>query len=484
MKNGSELYQIVYSLLAAQIEFGTYRFGDPLPKMEETARWLSVSLDTVRAAYLQLKQNGYITLTKKAGAAVAVRFQQEEFEEHIQTFFALRRDAVADLCQSLGPLFSHAQWFALKNAGPKQLDELERLCLRPETLPPYVMVRHVRLIYGALNNDLLLRLVWQAFLFYQAPFLSLPENLAAFEDGDGPLLDMIGLCRRKDLNGLWQAVAAYQNQLTSAIRQFYADRIAIKPDKEPVSFYWNAYEKSSQRCYSLALGLLNEIHLGRYQTEQFLPSPAKIGEEKRVSVTTVRRTLTLLNQLGATRSINGVGTQVLSAADSSRNCDFSRPVIQKRLLDFAQSLQILTLTCGACLEITFDAMDAPAVRWWRKRLLDLKESGRYESVVFDSLEVIPQFSPVRAVREIYRQLLKILIWGYPLRSLHGSREQINGFYLPYINSLLEGITQGDGKRLSNDLEKMLLCEFRFAAARLEELGVRGASGLPVPEPRF
>lgn len=86
MKNGSELYQIVYSLLAAQIEFGTYRFGDPLPKMEETARWLSVSLDTVRAAYLQLKQNGYITLTKKAGAAVAVRFQQEEFEEHIQTF--------------------------------------------------------------------------------------------------------------------------------------------------------------------------------------------------------------------------------------------------------------------------------------------------------------------------------------------------------------------------------------------------------------
>lgn len=129
-------------------------------------------------------------------------------------------------------------------------------------------------------------------------------------------------------------------------------------------------------------------------------------------------------------------------------------------------------------------MDAPAIRWWRKRLLDLKESGRYESVVFDSLEVIPQFSPVRAVREIYRQLLKILIWGYPLRSLHGSREQINGFYLPYINSLLEGITQGDGKRLSNDLEKMLLCEFRFAAARLEELGVRGASGLPVPEPRF
>ena len=179
--------------------------------------------------------------------------------------------------QSLGPLFSHAQWFALKNAGPKQLDELERLCLRPETLPPYVMVRHVRLIYGALNNDLLLRLVWQAFLFYQAPFLSLPENLAAFEDGDGPLLDMIGLCRRKDWNGLWQAVAAYQNQLTSAIRQFYADRIAIKPDKEPVSFYWNSYEKSSQRCYSCLLytSVLESREKNRQKMQDIFYNPAQ-----------------------------------------------------------------------------------------------------------------------------------------------------------------------------------------------------------------
>ncbi|MBS5607754.1 MAG: GntR family transcriptional regulator [Enterocloster asparagiformis] len=482
MKNRSELHQIVYSLLAAQIEFGTYRFGDPLPKMEETARWLSVSLDTVRSAYLQLKRDGYITLTKKAGAAVAVRFQESEFEEHIQTFFALRKDAVTDLCRSLDPLFSHAQWFALKYAGPERLDELERLCLQPETLPPYVMVRHVRLIYETLNNDLLLRLVWQAFLFYQAPFLSLPENMAAFEKGDGPLLEMIGLCRRKDWNGLWQTVASYQEQLNRAIRRFYADHITCEPVGNPIFFHWDAYEKSSQRCYSLALDLLNDIYLGRYQPEHFLPSPSKIGEEKQVSVTTVRRTLTLLGHLGATRSINGVGTQALSPADSSQNCDFSQPVIQKRLLDFAQSLQIMALTCGACLEITLDTMDAMAIQWWRNRLLALKENGRYESVVFDSLEVIPHFSPIRAVREIYRQLLRILIWGYPLRSLHGSREQINAFYLPYINSLLEGLRQGDKKRLTAALEQMLLCEFRFAVVRLEELDVQGAAGLLVPEP--
>ncbi|MFQ7400742.1 MAG: hypothetical protein ACLRNW_23610 [Neglectibacter sp.] len=42
-------------------------------------------------------------------------------------------------------------------------------------------------------------------------------------------------------------------------------------------------------------------------------------------------------------------------------------------------------------EITLDAMDAMAIQWWRNRSLALKENGRYESVVFDSLEVIPSF---------------------------------------------------------------------------------------------
>ena len=109
MGNVLELNQIIYCLLASQIEFGTYQYKDSLPKMEEVSRWFSVSLDTVKTVYRQLKADGYITLTKKAGAAVAVQFQEAELEENIQTFFSRRRDAVMDLCQSLGPLFSRAQ---------------------------------------------------------------------------------------------------------------------------------------------------------------------------------------------------------------------------------------------------------------------------------------------------------------------------------------------------------------------------------------
>ena len=472
-----ELHQVIYGLLAAQIEFGTYHYKDPLPKIEEVSQWFGVSLDTVKAAYHQLKIEGYITLTKKAGAAVAVQFQEAELEKNIQTFFALRKEAVMDMCKSFGPMFSQAQWHGLKNAGPEQLDELERLCSQTGILRPYTKVQHIRLIYGSLNNQLLLRLIWQAFLFYQAPFLSLPANLVDFEDSDGPLLDMIRFCRQKDWDGLWERVAYCQEQITSAISRFYANRITLEPPGEQIPFCWNVYQNTSQKCYSIAIDLLKGVRLGVFAQEGFLPSPAKIAEYMQVSVITVRRTLTLLNQLGVTHSVNGVGTRVLGVENSMDNCAFAHPVIQKRLLDFIQSLQILAMTCGACAESV--AADTRAVALWKERLVYTKENYRYESVVFASIEIISLYSPIQTVRQIYGSLISLLLWGYPLRSLHGSRKEINSFYLPYIDSLLEKLEHCNWNGMAMVLEELLFYEFRFAAARLDELGIKEAANLVI-----
>lgn len=475
-----ELHQIIYGLLAAQIEFGTYRYKDPLPKMEEVSRWFSVSLGTVKTAYGQLKENGYITSARKAGASVAVRFQDEELERNIQTYFSLRKNAVMDLFGAYAPLFSYIQWYSLKNAGPGQLDELERLCERPRTLRPYVLAQHIRLIYGSLHNDLLLRLVWQAYLFFQAPFSSLPSNLAAFEDSDDPLLDMIGLCRRGDWDGLWKTVICCQDRIASAARCFYANRIAAEPPGEPISFCWNLYQNPSQRCYSVAINLLKGFRLGIFTRENFLPTPVEIAEHMQVSTITVRRTLALLNQLGVIQSINGVGTKVLNTEESIKYCDFTQPAIQKRLLDFVQSLQILAMTCGACARSVLT--DANAAGLWKERLAYIKENNQYESVIFASLEIIPLYAPNQVVREIYEKLLQFLLWGYPLRSMHVSGEEINSYYLSHIESLQECLERGDGDSLAAELENLLFYELRFAAARLTELGVNKAQSFLLPEP--
>lgn len=472
-----ELHTIIYDLFVTQIQFGTYKYKDRLPKMEDVSQWFSVSLETVKTAYHQLKTEGYITLTKKAGAAVAIRLQETESEKNIQTFFSLRKDAVMDLNQSFAPLFCHAQWYGLKNAKAEQLDELERLCSQTKILRPYLMIQHIRLIYGSLSNDLLMRLIWQAFLFYQAPFLSLPADLIAFEDSNAPLRDMIRLCRQKDWDGLYTTVTSCQEQITSAIHWFYENRITMKPAGEPVPFNWNIYQNTTQRCYSLSIDILKGIRLGFFAQDGFLPSPAKIAEYMQVSAITVRRSLKLLNQLGVTQSVNGVGTKILNIEESINYCDFSQPLVQKRLMEFTQSLQILAMTCRACARILF--MNPAAVDMWKKRLAYIRENFRYEAVVFASLELIPLYFPIQTVRQIYENLVCFLLWGYPLRCMHGSREEINEFYLPYVNFFSECLEHGNWDGLAAELENLLFYELQFAAARLDELGIKDASSLVI-----
>ena len=60
--------------------------------------------------------------------------------------------------------------------------------------------------------------------------------LAAFRNSDGPLLDMIRLCRQEDWDGLWKTAASCQEQVSSAARWFYMDRVTQRPPESPSPF--------------------------------------------------------------------------------------------------------------------------------------------------------------------------------------------------------------------------------------------------------
>lgn len=203
---------------------------------------------------------------------------------------------------------------------------------------------------------------------------------------------MFGLCRKKDWAGLFDVIEKSQIQFACAIRQFYDDTVVREPSGQSVSFRWNAYQKSNQRCYSLAMELLYTISRS-CSAGDFLPAPAVLAKENGVSVSTIRRTLALLNQLGATQSINGVGTQVLKTENSAQNCDFSQPIIQKRLIDFTHSLHILMLTCRACTEATFSSISPASFRLCREQLNELKSIHKHETVVLPLLASLSGLRP-------------------------------------------------------------------------------------------
>ena len=175
MKKEMDLCQVIYSFLAAQIRFGAYRFGEHLPTIEESSLQLMVSIDTVRAAYRRLQAEGCITMSKSIGTTVKAKYSEAEINENIQEFYAERKDALLDLSQSMPLLFGNAQWHALKQMPAETLGKLESLLMQKDVLPSYA--QQLQMVYGSLHNKLLMRLVWQTFMFFQAPFLSIANNL-------------------------------------------------------------------------------------------------------------------------------------------------------------------------------------------------------------------------------------------------------------------------------------------------------------------
>lgn len=165
-------------MLVTQIKLGVYHFNDHLPYIKEMSLYLQVAPETIRYAYNKLKDNHYISLSKNTGAKIIIEYSQDEIQNHIQEFFITRKDALIDLSQSMQPLFSHIQWLSLKNASEESLNELEQLITKREIFVSYRAIHIFLKLFSFLKNDILIRLIWWIYIFYQIPFFSVYKEIS------------------------------------------------------------------------------------------------------------------------------------------------------------------------------------------------------------------------------------------------------------------------------------------------------------------
>ena len=480
MKNDMERCQIVYNVLKTQIQFGACRCGHPLPTMEQSADNFLVSLDTVRSAYLRLQREGYITLSTNVGSVVVRDYSESEIEENFQRFYSERKHALIDMSKSLHPLLGRAQWVGLKNAPPAIYDHT-RQHISEHPLKPSSAFQFMIQAFDSLGNDLLLRLLWQIFTFYEAPFFSTPENpwgMFAVTEYAPRYLDS---CLKKDWDSLQKSICDAQESLYPVLCRFYEERITVPVPPQQIPFTWSSYEKASQICYTLAMDLLTQISRGHYPVHSLLPSLNKLSKERNVSVSTVRRALSLLNGIGAVKSEKRIGTRVLSYHETSENCDFTNSVVRKRLLDMARSMQILTLSCREVSELTIASLDAAGRQQCAAHLSTVGQRQLYELVTYDALEMLKLSAPYQTIRTVYGELLRQFFWGYALRNIwEKSGDRINRCRSCF-EILMSSLEAGDAVCFSEALEELMIHEFNFSIRNLVQLGIGEAQKLLIPE---
>ncbi|MBS6954591.1 MAG: GntR family transcriptional regulator [Enterocloster asparagiformis] len=480
MENSTQLHSVVYHVLLTQIQFGAFGSGENLPTIEETGARLCVSVDTARAAYLKLKEQGYITLSKNVGATVNRNYDAAEREQFIQAFFAMRKNAMIDLVNSIGPLFGNAQWTGLKNASVQTLHSIEALSGKENLPAPYAMLEHLNQKYSALGNSLLMRLVWQIFMFLHDPFFSIEENLQYFDRSADYLPEILALCRNQSWSALRAALDRSVEKLSWAVKEFYLSRITLPCPADETIFRWSSYEKSQQLCYSFAMELLVAINRGTYPARSLLPSQKQLAKQRGISLSTVRRALELLTSVGAIKSAKYVGTRVLPSDKTTENSDFSKPVLQRRLLDMVKSLQLFALSCNDVSRLTLSALDADSLGKLCDDLKARKQWRRGEILSYYALELFAKHAPYQAIRTVYSELLRQFFWGYTLRGVKGSQESINAMYDPYFDLLIDALEKMDIPRFSSCLEALIIRELGSTVQILSQLGIPGVERILIP----
>lgn len=484
MNSGMELHQAIYQFYLTQIQFGFYRFEEKLPSLEEVCKQFHTSLDTVKPAYHRLRQEGYISISKKAGAKVTIKYKPKEIEQNIRTFYAGRKEILVDLNDSIWPLLGQTLCYVLRYELQEPVNDYhspdERYWQTLNTIWKFLDRK-----FGLLKNELFMRLLRYLYLFFYGSFCGVIDNRQLHEITLSQVEAATVLCHDGKWDEVPDALRAVQAELSDTLLRFYEERISISPAGETLktenAFRWDAYKKSSQLRYSLAMELLTEIGQDVYPVGSYLPSAERLASKKGVSVSTIRRAVQLLNSIGVVKSSRPLGARVLPSSLGAENCDFTHPDLRRRFLDLVESLQIFTFSGKAVSYLTLESLDEDSLCQWKQYLYDLKRRGHCERVIYASLSLITAYAPLQTLRTVYSELLRLLFWGYPLERILRTKEEADSFFIPFFDGMLVSLEQKDSLSFSSALERLLVHELSCVVDVLLQLGISEVGNIRIPD---
>ncbi len=183
-----------------------------------------------------------------------------------------------------------------------------------------------------------------------------------------------------------------------------------------------------------------------------------------VSVSTVRRTLSLLNSLGLTKSYQGKGTQICKIV---RSMDFSRPEIRESMRLYLESLQILALTIRRISYYTLQHTSEEDRRWLEEAFVKMQRKGKSFYSFETCLFFIEEKCPLSIVRECYGKMREMLAWGYPFTMLRLQERSLHEEYEERIQRAAEELVRKDYEAFSLEWESLLKHEEEIMRFRLE-----------------
>ncbi|MBT9776951.1 GntR family transcriptional regulator [Clostridium sp. MCC353] len=470
MEYEQQFSNLIYEYLLNRLQFGYYRCGDSLPTIDVFCREFNVSEHTIWSALRRLRAEGYIDM--KNGRMTKVIFEQTEQEQSnfIIDYFSKRWQAYDDLYRTTELIYIPLMVEGLRRMNDEEITYICQLSKRARADDIILFYCYT---LQKMENPLLLNLFWETSLFLGYPFAKSGRHPFQYDEeaGQQRLQTMVSLIKEGSWEIVRETLIQYQRSHIGTIIECMGPKIRVVPEEERIPFIWRVYRDRPQICYNLASRLLHEIYLGEYGKTKYLPSYEKAAAEYGVSVSTMRRTVRMLNQIGAAQSINGKGTRVFTIGEQCNWPDFTSPIVRRSLSYFIQSFELLLYTCEDVSDSFIQSLHADEREELVQKLEKDRCDGHSELAIWTYLLFIIKHSRLPALREIYATTYSFFLWGYPLKAAIGSVTDTERRGKKLADSMIRHMKENNPKQFTGAIKEYIHEQFPDGKRFLEQNGI-------------
>lgn len=352
MEQQKTRYSFVYENLKNRILSGQVLPGNHLPSSLRLCDEFNVGLPTVRNALNSLKDEGFIEIHPRC-APIVRRCNEADFFQGSELSVLQQRDHLLQIHQTFALILPPIMSFSSHGHNIEALphyNDAAKIAVSEKKCGKWRIMSDLghdvlKCSGNPLFNDLFTIYLQNGAFGYFTERCSFFRN-RFLQDVPSVSSRLIEILKCEDparkINQFTEVYEWLSNAVLATIKHLEAECSEL-PLQSVSDFTWDTI-RGHNYCYSRIIrDIINKIGLNEYPVGTFLPPEAKLSKQYDVSISTVRRALSQLEELGYSRTLNGRGTIVLVPDHSNITAALQNQALRRQALHYLHAIQLMVL---------------------------------------------------------------------------------------------------------------------------------------------
>lgn len=457
MQDKRTLFDYLYQNLRKQILTGQFAYGSALPSMSQICEIYHVGIRTAKDVLHALKEEGLIRTQERKPAVVIYQCTQNGTVPSSIPYILRCRTAIEDAYRTLEIIMPILLSFSVSVSDVRSMEHYAYALAyskKPHSKNDWRTANFLlHDVLHASGNLLFTELYSSLQVDAHAPFFAAygsPSGISDLQNIQGYMTAVINALNKsapqdtkRCFQDIYREITAY---ILCRLEEFSLRFPNVKADPK-ISFVWHAERGRDHYYTQIARDLINKIGTGEYPSGSYLPAEAMLAKQYGVSVSTVRKALSMLNQLGFGQTINAKGTLVLMQDDQATFHCLKDKTFRHDTLLYLSGLQLMALLIGPAALRVFDRITPREISTLKDRF------AQPQSIPLKHIfTCIMNHLDLQPYRTILSEINKLLLWGYYFSFYSGksdSTNQLNLNSLKAFHCLQAGDADGFASGLSS-----------------------------------